>query len=136
MPMIEVPLPSWTEIAGLRKSKKFKKLADEAVELKRQEKALSARRAEIGLELYDILEEELDDTMKSVSYEGATITRKAGGKSSRFDKKKLMAMPIPCANPKCKTDNHVTVDIIEACTKYGDRRPGVSIKLPGESEDE
>jgi hypothetical protein len=136
MPTIEVPLQSWTEIAALRKSKKFKSLADEALKLTEQEKYIKARRSELSLELYDILEANLDEQTKSIEYQGAVLTRKAGGQSSRFDKKKLMQMPIPCANPKCKTENHVTVDVIEACTTTSDRRPGVSIKLPGEKDDE
>jgi hypothetical protein len=134
MPTIEVPLQSWTDIPALRKSKKFTKLADRAIELARQEKVLKAARQELSLELFDILDEVLDDQTKSIAYEGATLTKRAGGQTSKFDKKKLMTMPIPCSNPKCKTDNHVTVDIIEACTKKSDRRPGVSIKLPGEEE--
>lgn len=135
MPMIEVPLKPWTEYAELRKSKKFKALADEAVKLAAQEKVLKARRTELSLELYDLLDAALSDDEKSIEYAGAVMTKRVGGQSSRFDKKKLMTTPIPCSNPKCKTVNHVTVDLIEACTKYGERRPGVSIKLAGEEEE-
>lgn len=132
MPMVEVPLQKWSDIPALRKSKKFRQLANEALELKREQKQLEARRSELSLDLFEILDEALPTGVKSIDYEGAMLTKRASGKWSRFDKKKLMETPIPCSNPKCKADNHVTADIVEACTKTGESRPGVSVKLPGE----
>lgn len=159
MPLIEVPLQSWHDIPVLKRSKKFAKRSDEALALSYLSKLIEARRQELSIELYDALEEGLGEEVKSVAYApvddinrtkildivnelvpddedfsvtGAVMTRKAAGKSSKFDKKKLMQMPIPCSNPKCKAENHVTVDIIEACTTTTERRAGVSIKLAGE----
>lgn len=161
MPTIQVPLQSWTTIPELRKSRKFKRLADEGVALTIVGKLLKARRSEISLEMYDQLDETLDEQTRSIEFDGLTmskadvlklidkllpedvdvasamLTRKAGGPNYRFDQKLLMQTPIPCSNPRCKTVNHVTVDIIEACKKRGeDRRPSVSIKLAGDTEDE
>jgi hypothetical protein len=135
MPLIEVPIKPWTEYSALRKSAKFKRLADEAVKLTAQVKVLEGRRKELSLELYDLLDEALQDGEKTIEFAGATLTKRAGGEPSRFDKKKLMQVPIKCSNPKCKTENHVTVDIIEACTTHGERRPGVSIKLADDEEE-
>lgn len=130
MPMIEVPLKSWTDYATLRRSKKFQKLADEALKLAKAEKVLKARRAELSADLYDILDGALDDGMKTVTYNGATLTKRAGGEGNRFDKKKLMQEPIECN--ECGAENHVTVDVIEKCTTKTERRPSVSVKLAGE----
>ena len=135
MPTIEVPLQSWKEISNLRKSKKFAKLASEAATLARQEKFIRARRQELSLELYDILNESLDSEVKSIEYEGVRLTKIDGGETSRFNKKKLMTIPIPCANPKCKAVNHVTSDVIDECTDRGTRRPSVSVTPIDDGED-
>jgi hypothetical protein len=161
MPTIQVPLKSWTEIQALKKSKRFKKLSDEALALAVVEKIVKARRSEISLELYDFLEDTIPDGAKSIDYdhaelnidgllaavttlienavdedaviERAMLTAKAGGPSKSLDKALLFSYPIPCANPKCKTVNHFPADAYAECQKSGeDRRPGVSVKLPGE----
>lgn len=161
MPIVEVPLQSWKEVAGLRKSKKFRRLGDEALALSKLAKIIKARREELSLELYDPLEETLPDQIKTVRYDGAkidrqmlidivrqllpenlfiasgTMTKKVGGETKKLNQKQLMATPIPCSNPKCKADNYVTADIIELCTKKGTSRAGVSIKLDdGDSDEE
>ena len=161
MPLVEVPTPSWTDIPTLKRSKRFKRLGDEALALAWFAKLIKARREELSQELYDTVEGQLPEGMKSLQYDGAeidrdrlmeivdalvpddedfeivhagTMTAKAGGPSSRFDKKKLCATPVEC--PGCGADVFVTTDVIEACTKHGERRAGVSIKLVGETEEE
>lgn len=134
MPTIEVPLKPWIEIPALRKSKKFQKLADEMVELTEQVKMLEARRAELSLEQYDILNEALDDDTKSIEYRGYRLTRRAPGKVGRFDVKKLMKRPIPCI--KCKTANHVTADVVDECKTFSDVRPGVSVTAIKREDDD
>lgn len=163
MPLIEVPTPSWSTLPTLKRSKKFKRLADEALALTWLAKFVEARRKELSIELYDVTAGALPEGIKTLTYDdaeidrdrlmeildalvpedsvfdvihAATMTAKAGGPSSRFNPKKLLATPIPCSNPKCKTENFVTVDVIEACTKHGERRAGVTIKLAGEEEEE
>lgn len=161
MPVVEIPVPSWSDVPTLRKSKKFKRLADEALALTWLMKLVAARRSELSLELYDTLDGQIPHGLKSLEFNDAeidreklmeivdklipdddefeiihagTMTAKAGGPSSKFNKKKLVSTPIPCLG--CGVENFVTTDIIEACTTHGERRAGVSIKLAGESEEE
>lgn len=155
MPTIEVPLKPYTAYPSLKSSKKFKRLADEATRLAKQAKFIEARRSELSLELYELLDDALDEQTKSIAYpvacmnedcpqarEGdhthdATFTKKRGGPNVRFSKELAFEYPIACANPKCKTVNHFTAEAYKACQKRGDdRRDGVSIKLPGDVEDE
>lgn len=163
MPLVKVPSPLWSEITGLKNSKKFKRFADEATALTWLSKLVKARREELSIELYDMIGSRLPDGVKSLEFNdaeidrdrlmeivealvpdtddfdiihAATMTAKASGASSRFDKKKLLATPIKCSNPKCKTENFVTTDVVEACTSHGERRAGVSITLAGEAEEE
>ena len=156
MPMIKVPIPTWTQYPTLKKSARFKRLADEAAALARVEKIIKARRSELSMELYERLADALPDEIKTievvpremghddivkilgelipddVEIGKASLTKRAAGESSRFDKKRLMQEPIECN--ECGAENHVTVDVIERCTVKGERSAGVSIKFTDEGE--
>ena len=126
MPTIQVPLLDWSDYTPLAKnSKQFKRLADQLVTLSEQAKIIEQQQGEIRQQLYPLLKP-LGD-IKSVRYGEVRLERQDEGETTRFDKGKLMQQPIPCANPKCKTVNHVTPDVMERCMSYGKRKATVKV---------
>lgn len=124
MPTITVPLTDWSD-TDLRKSKKFKSIANELIALKQQSDLIEARQSELRREMYPVLDGGLDSATKSVAYEGYRLTKIDAGQSTRFSKDKLMQRPIRCS--KCKTVNHVTPVDIEACEEKVARKATVQV---------
>lgn len=142
MPMINVPLTPWTDIPKLKRSKLWARLAAEEASLRKQEERIKIRRAELKLELYDVMSSALPEGVKSVEYdytftdpetgETATeplqFTKLDGSTTTSFKKEKLLEIPIPCTNPKCKAVMSIDADMIESCVEHGVSKPTVRVE--------
>lgn len=143
MPTITTPLTLATAIPALKKSKRWSMLASEEAELALLTKRVQARRAELKLELYDLLDGALPEDTKSVQYDytytdedtgeehttSFQFTKLAGGTESKtFKKERLLTIPIPCPRKGCKGIAHVDTDMLESCVEYGQpSKPTVSV---------
>lgn len=124
MPTITVPLKSYDEYPSLKKSREFKKLADELSELSTMKKSIDERQAEIRELLYPYLKP-LGEVKSVAISDDLALQRDDGGTTHTFSKDLMMQRPIKCH--KCRATNHVTPVDIEACTVEGTRKPTVKV---------
>jgi hypothetical protein len=127
MPYIQVPIPSHTEFRAL-KSARFRKLADEAIELKQQIEAYRSKYTTVAEQLQvELLSADLPPDVKTIDYNGAQMGVVFRRGSKKLDKKKLAVSLMEIG---------VNPAIIDECSTETAGSQSLRLVLPGEEEDE
>lgn len=130
MPNVFVPTPKAEEFKEL-KSKKIRAMLDERIALYQQQKRIEARLDELNFSLFGELRSTLPDDVKSIEYEGHTISAYQSKPQTQLDQNKLLKKTFKCGH--CKKDMTLPARVLESCKKLGKiPKPTVSVRVVGE----
>lgn len=129
-----VPTPKAEEFKEL-KSKKTRAMLDERIALYQQQKRIALRLDALNFELFGELQSVLPENVKSIEYEGHTISAYQSKPQFRLDQNKLLKKTFKCGH--CKESLTLPAKVLEACKKQGKvPKPTVSVRVVGEKDEE